>query len=63
MKVLLTDEETLLFQNKVWSFMGKHSLFQHPTQVLSTDETRHLATKRMFVMFEQKFYTINDVSG
>jgi acyl-CoA oxidase len=61
MKLLLNDEEKLLFQNKVWSFMNKHELFVHPTTVLSTDEQRHLATKRMFVMFEQKFYTINDV--
>ncbi|XP_058058272.1 peroxisomal acyl-coenzyme A oxidase 3 isoform X1 [Anopheles bellator] len=59
-KLTFNDEASLVLQHRVWSFAGKHPLFAHPNRVLTMDEERHLATKRMYVVQNEKMFTIVD---
>ncbi|GAB0095270.1 Acyl-coenzyme A oxidase [Sergentomyia squamirostris] len=58
MKLLLEDAELLKYRYDIWKFMENHPLFAHPIKSLTLDEERHLATKRQFVVFEKKFFTL-----
>uniref|UniRef100_A0AAG5D9G9 Acyl-coenzyme A oxidase n=1 Tax=Anopheles atroparvus TaxID=41427 RepID=A0AAG5D9G9_ANOAO len=60
MKLAFNDVTSLELQHRVWSFASKHPLFAHPVQPLTMDEERHLATKRMYVVQNEKMFTIAD---
>uniref|UniRef100_A0A2M4BF32 Acyl-coenzyme A oxidase n=1 Tax=Anopheles marajoara TaxID=58244 RepID=A0A2M4BF32_9DIPT len=59
-KLALNDEASLVLQHRVWSFASKHPLFVHPNHVLTMDEERHLATKRMYVVQNERMFTLVD---
>lgn len=61
LKALVNDEEALILQSKVWSFMQNHREFQRDSRVLTMDEARQTATRRMNVMYKEKLYGIEDV--
>ncbi|XP_053675462.1 peroxisomal acyl-coenzyme A oxidase 3 [Anopheles nili] len=59
-KLSFNDETSLELQHRVWAFAHKHPLFAHPNRMLTMDEERHLATKRMYVVQNEKMFTIAD---
>uniref|UniRef100_A0A1S4GXK8 Acyl-coenzyme A oxidase n=1 Tax=Anopheles gambiae TaxID=7165 RepID=A0A1S4GXK8_ANOGA len=60
LKLSFHDEPSLKLQHRVWEFASKHPLFAHPTGTLTMDEERHLATKRMYVVQNEKMFTMVD---
>uniref|UniRef100_A0A182RJB7 Acyl-coenzyme A oxidase n=1 Tax=Anopheles funestus TaxID=62324 RepID=A0A182RJB7_ANOFN len=60
LKLSFHDETSLELQHRVWSFARKHPLFAHPNHTLTMDEERHLATKRMYVVQNEKMFTLSD---
>lgn len=44
-------------QREIWHFVENHPEMAHPTNELTLDEQRHLATRRQYVMYRQR----NDV--
>uniref|UniRef100_A0A182W7I8 Acyl-coenzyme A oxidase n=1 Tax=Anopheles minimus TaxID=112268 RepID=A0A182W7I8_9DIPT len=60
LKLSFHDESSIELQHRVWEFARKHPLFAHPNQMLSMDEERHLATKRTYVVQNEKMFTIAD---
>ncbi|XP_035916187.1 peroxisomal acyl-coenzyme A oxidase 3 [Anopheles stephensi] len=60
LKLSFHDETSLELQHRVWDFARKHPLFAHPNQTLTMDEERHLATKRMYVVQNEKMFTLSD---
>ncbi|XP_053664148.1 peroxisomal acyl-coenzyme A oxidase 3 [Anopheles marshallii] len=60
LKLSFNDETSLELQHRVWAFARKHPLFAHPNRMLTMDEERHLATKRMYVVQNEKMFTLSD---
>ncbi|XP_037959997.1 peroxisomal acyl-coenzyme A oxidase 3 [Teleopsis dalmanni] len=60
MNVLLEGEDHIRLKHRIWNFMEKHPDFQHSTETLDLEQTRQLANKRMFVLWKQEFYTVNE---
>ncbi|CAO1332743.1 unnamed protein product [Diamesa serratosioi] len=60
MKLLLEDEAALELRAKVWNFMETDKLFARDQKEQTLDEVRHLATKRMFSLYNERFYGIED---
>lgn len=60
MKLLLEDEAALELRAKVWKFMEKDQLFVRDDKEQTLDEIRHLATKRMFSLYNEQFYGIQE---
>uniref|UniRef100_A0A182NTI7 Acyl-coenzyme A oxidase n=1 Tax=Anopheles dirus TaxID=7168 RepID=A0A182NTI7_9DIPT len=60
LKLCFHDEASLALQHRVWAFARKHPLFAHPNHSLTMDEERHLATKRMYVVQNEKMFTMFD---
>ncbi|XP_055712860.1 peroxisomal acyl-coenzyme A oxidase 3-like isoform X2 [Phlebotomus papatasi] len=59
LKLILEDEELLKYRYGIWKFMETHPLFAHATETQSLDSQRHITTKRQFVLFHKKFFTID----
>uniref|UniRef100_A0A1L8DYV4 Acyl-coenzyme A oxidase n=1 Tax=Nyssomyia neivai TaxID=330878 RepID=A0A1L8DYV4_9DIPT len=59
MKLILEDEELLRYRYGIWKFMENHPLFAHPSETPRLDEYRHITTKRQFVLFDKKFFTVD----
>lgn len=63
LKLAIEDEDALRLREKIWSFFEKHPLFQKKIdQTLPMDEQRHIATKRMMIAYNEKFYDVDEVS-
>ncbi|XP_058820231.1 peroxisomal acyl-coenzyme A oxidase 3 isoform X2 [Topomyia yanbarensis] len=60
-KLSLNDEASLELQHKTWSFIQNHPLFARPNHTPSMDESRHLATKRMYVIQNAKIFGIENL--
>ena len=60
MKLLLEDEAALELRARVYKFMETDKLFVRDQKEQTLDEIRHLATKRMFSLFNEGFYGIED---
>lgn len=60
MKLLLEDEAALELRAKVWKFMEKNKLFARDQKEQTLDEIRHLATKRMFSLYNERLYGIEE---
>ncbi|KAL1379947.1 hypothetical protein pipiens_014546 [Culex pipiens pipiens] len=58
-KLAFNDEASLELQQKVWNFFQNNPLFARPSQTLSLDESRRLATKRMYAIKEENIFGID----
>ncbi|XP_053694048.1 peroxisomal acyl-coenzyme A oxidase 3 isoform X1 [Sabethes cyaneus] len=58
-RLALNDEASLELQHKAWDFIQNHPLFTRPNRTLTMDESRHLATKRMYVMHDANLFGID----
>ena len=61
LKIIVEDQQTLELRHRVWSFMETHPEFARSSKELSLDELRHEATKRMMLVFNEKFFGIEQV--
>lgn len=61
LKLIIEDQATLELRQKVWNFMETNTEFSRNNRVLSLDEMRQIATRRMFVIFNEKFYDLEQV--
>lgn len=57
---MVEDEESWKLRFKVWNFVKEHPLFARSHETLPLDEQRKLATKKMFTLFNEKFYGIEE---
>lgn len=60
MRLIVEDEESWVLRYKVWNFMEKNPLFSRTHETLPVDEHRHISTKRMHTLFNERFYKIED---
>ncbi|XP_060666690.1 peroxisomal acyl-coenzyme A oxidase 3 isoform X1 [Drosophila nasuta] len=58
LNVLLEGEEHIRLKHKVWQWMEKHPDFQREPEAASLERTRELANKRHHLLWEQKFFEI-----
>lgn len=61
LKLIIEDQATLELRHKVWNFMETNVEFSRDNRELSLDETRQIATRRTFVIFNEKFYDLEQV--
>ena len=62
LKLIIEDQATLELRHKVFSFMETNAEFSRDNRELSLDETRQIANRRMFVIFNEKFYDLEQVN-
>ncbi|GBP17200.1 Peroxisomal acyl-coenzyme A oxidase 3 [Eumeta japonica] len=55
MKLSYDTLDTIKLKNDIWEFMRNHPLFQHPLQTPSLDDDRHVTTKRMYALYNERF--------
>ncbi|XP_058456056.1 peroxisomal acyl-coenzyme A oxidase 3 isoform X2 [Malaya genurostris] len=60
-KLSLNDEASLELQHKTWDFIQSHPLFARPNHTPSMDESRQLATKRMYVIQKENIFGIEQL--
>lgn len=60
LRLIIEDEESWNIRYKVWNYVEKNPLFSRSHETLPLDEQRHLSTKRMFSLFSEKFYGIEE---
>jgi acyl-CoA oxidase len=60
LRLIVEDADSWDLRFKVWNFVQKHPLFARTHETLPLDEQRHLATKKMFVLFNERFYGIEE---
>ncbi|EAT39346.1 AAEL008841-PA [Aedes aegypti] len=58
-KLAFNDEASLELQHSTWNFLQSHPLFARPSRPLSTDESRHLATKQMYALHDANLFGID----
>ena len=61
LKIFIEDQQALELRHRVWSFMEQHPEFSRSPKELSLDELRHEATRRMLLVFNEKFFGIEQV--
>ncbi|KAH8263459.1 hypothetical protein KR044_009283 [Drosophila immigrans] len=59
LNVLLEGEDHIRLKHKVWQWMEKHPDFQREPEEASLERTRELANKRHHLLWEQKFFDID----
>lgn len=60
LRLMIEDEESWKLRYKVWNFVQENPLFARTHETLPVDEQRRLATKKMFTLFNEKFYGIEE---
>ncbi|KAH8400533.1 hypothetical protein KR222_003328, partial [Zaprionus bogoriensis] len=60
LNVLLEGEEHLRLKHKIWQWMEKHPDFQREPETPNLERTRELANKRHHLLWEQKFFGIEE---
>lgn len=60
LRLIVEDEDTWKLRYQVWNFMEKHPLFARSHVTLPLDEQRHIATKQMFIIYNESIYGINE---
>lgn len=60
LKLIIEDEESWKLRYKVWNFVENNPIFARSHETLPLDEQRHLSTKRMFSLFNERFYGIEE---
>ncbi|XP_075969995.1 acyl-CoA oxidase 3 [Anticarsia gemmatalis] len=55
MKLVYETLGTIKLKQKIWEFMEGHPLFKHAEASKLLDEERHIATKRMYTIFNETF--------
>ena len=61
LKIIIEDQATLELRQKIWDFMELHPDFARSTKQLDLDNTRKEAARRMFIIFNEKFYDLEQV--
>ncbi|XP_034471539.1 peroxisomal acyl-coenzyme A oxidase 3 isoform X1 [Drosophila innubila] len=59
LNVLLEGEEHIRLKHKVWQWMEKHPDFQREPEAPNLERTREVANKRHHLLWEQKFFDID----
>ncbi|CAK1545067.1 unnamed protein product [Leptosia nina] len=62
MKLVYDTLSTIKMKHDIWSFMEQHPLFQHADLPLTMDEQRHLAVKRMYALYNERFAPIEKIA-
>ncbi|XP_030555527.1 peroxisomal acyl-coenzyme A oxidase 3 isoform X1 [Drosophila novamexicana] len=60
MNVLLEGEEHIRLKHKVWQWMEQHPDYQREPEAPNLERTRELANKRHHLLWEQKFFDVNE---
>ncbi|XP_064554073.1 peroxisomal acyl-coenzyme A oxidase 3 isoform X1 [Drosophila montana] len=60
MIVLLEGEEHIRLKHKVWQWMEQHPDYQREPEAPNLERTRELANKRHHLLWEQKFFDVNE---
>ncbi|XP_032591643.1 peroxisomal acyl-coenzyme A oxidase 3 isoform X2 [Drosophila grimshawi] len=60
MNVLLEGEEHIRLKHKVWQWMEEHPDFQREPEAPSLERTRELANKRHHLIWEQRFFGVDE---
>lgn len=60
LRLIVEDEDSWLVRYKVWNYVEENPLFARSHETLPLDEQRHLATKRMFTLFNERMYGIEE---
>lgn len=55
MKLIADTLKTIKFRNEIWSFMENHPLFKHTEATRVLDGERHIAIKRMYTIYNERF--------
>ncbi|XP_017860107.1 PREDICTED: peroxisomal acyl-coenzyme A oxidase 3 isoform X1 [Drosophila arizonae] len=60
LNVLLEGEDHIRLKHKIWQWMEKHPDFQREPEAPNLERTRELANKRHHLLWEQKFFDVNE---
>ncbi|CAD7085769.1 unnamed protein product [Hermetia illucens] len=60
MRLILEDPDYIKLQRKIWKFMEEHPEFQRSQKALTMDDLRHIATRQQMIIWNEKFYTMED---
>lgn len=62
MKLAYDNLNTLKLKHDIWSFMESHPLFKHTEATRVLDEERHIATKRMYTIYNEQFLRFEKIA-
>ncbi|CRL08031.1 CLUMA_CG020967, isoform A [Clunio marinus] len=60
LRLIVEDEESWKLRYKVWNFMENNPLFFRSHETLPLDVQRHQATKRVYTLYNEKFYGLEE---
>ncbi|XP_068150994.1 peroxisomal acyl-coenzyme A oxidase 3 isoform X1 [Drosophila tropicalis] len=60
LNILLEGEDHIRLKHKIWQWMEQHPDYQREPELPSLERTRELANKRHHLLWEQKFFDVNE---
>lgn len=63
MKFIYDNFNTIKLKHEFYTFMENHTLFHHSDVTPSLDEQRHIATKRMYAIYNENFLPFEKIAA